>query len=142
MESDFSITKILEDYAADIKAAMPKSVAELIEVEIRSNGAGVLAPFWLPVLEKGRAPRKNNTDSKLYHKIYEWMDKRHMFKSRTSIGKINEAKSLTWFINKYGTKMYRDGKIKDVYTKKTKEVISKIEKEYSDYIGKVTSELL
>lgn len=49
---------------------MPKSVADLIEVEMRQDGAGVLAPFWVPVLEKGRAPRKNNTDHQLYKKVF------------------------------------------------------------------------
>ena len=137
------LKKILEDYSNDIKAAMPKSVRDLIEVEIRSpSSGGVLAPFWLPVLEKGRAPRKNNTDTKLYKKIYAWMEKRGMFKSVTAKGKINEAKALTWYINKYGTKMYRDKTIKDVYTKKTKSLVERLDKEYSSYIGKVTSDLL
>lgn len=136
------VEKILNDYTSTIKKAMPKSVADLIEVEMRQDGAGVLAPFWVPVLEKGRAPRKNNTDHQLYKKIYGWMARRNMFKSRTDKGKINEAKALTWFINKYGTKLYRDKKFKDVYTKETKKAIEKIDKTISVRVFKVTSELL
>ena len=136
------IEKILNDYATTIKAAMPASVAKLIDVEIRDNGAGVLAPFWLSVLERGRGPRKNATDHKLYLKIYAWMEKRNLFKSRTVKGRINEAKGVTWFINKHGTKMYRDGVFKEVYAKETEKAIKKIDDSIRLSLYKVTSELL
>jgi len=136
------IEKILNDYATTIKAAMPASVAKLIDVEIRDNGAGVLAPFWLSVLEHGRGPRKNTTDHKLYLKIYAWMDRRNLFKSRTVKGRINEAKGVTWFINKHGTKMFRDGVFKEVYTKETEKAIKKIDETIRIKLYKVTSELL
>ena len=120
---DQELKTIMDAYATEIKAKMPDSVAKLIEVEIRDNGAGVLAPFWLPVLERGRAPRKSTKDHKLYYKIYLWMAKRNMFKSRTTEGKRNEAKALTWFINKYGTKLFRDKGFKEVYSKATEKVV-------------------
>ena len=136
-----SIEQILNEYTDTIRKAMPASVAKLIEVEIRDNGAGVLAPFWLPVLERGRAPRKNSADHKLYTKIYDWMAKRNMFKSKTEKGRINEAKSLTWFINKYGTKMYRDGVFKDVYSRETEKAIEKIDKAIQLEAYKITREI-
>ena len=136
-----AIEQILNEYTDTIRKAMPASVAKLIEVEIRNNGAGVLAPFWLPVLERGRAPRKNSTDHKLYTKIYDWMAKRNMFKSKTEKGRINEAKSLTWFINKYGTKMYRDGVFKDVYSRETEKAIEKIDKAIQLEAYKITREI-
>ena len=136
-----AIEQILNEYTDTIRKAMPASVAKLIEVEIRDNGAGVLAPFWLPVLERGRAPRKNSTDNKLYTKIYDWMAKRNMFKSKTEKGRINEAKSLTWFINKYGTKMYRDGVFKDIYSRETEKAIEKIDKAIQLEAYKITREI-
>ena len=39
------VEQILNEYTDIIRKAMPQSVAKLIEVEIRNNGAGVLAPF-------------------------------------------------------------------------------------------------
>ena len=135
------VEQILNEYTDIIRKAMPQSVAKLIEVEIRYNGAGVLAPFWLPVLERGRSPRKNSTDHKLYTKIYDWMAKRNMFKSKTEKGRINEAKSLTWFINKYGTKMYRDGVFKDVYSRETEKAIEKIDKAIQLEAYKITREI-
>lgn len=135
------VEQILNEYTDTIRKAMPASVAKLIEVEIRDNGAGVLAPFWLPVLERGRAPRKNSTDYKLYTKIYDWMAKRNMFKSKTEKGRINEAKSLTWFINKYGTKMYRDGVFKDVYSRETDKAIENIDKAIQLEAYKITREI-
>ena len=136
-----SIEQILNEYTDTIRKAMPQSVAKLIEVEIRDNGAGVLAPFWLPDLERGRAPRKNSADHKLYTKIYDWMAKRNMFKSKTEKGRINEAKSLTWFINKYGTKMYRDGVFKDVYSRETEKTIENIDKAIQLEAYKITREI-
>ena len=135
------VEQILNEYTDTIRKAMPQSVAKLIEVEIRNNGAGVLAPFWLPVLERGRAPRKNSADHKLYTKIYDWMAKRNMFKSSTEKGRINEAKSLTWFINKYGTKMYRDGVFKDIYSRETEKAIEKIDKAIQLEAYKITREI-
>ena len=135
------VEQILNEYTDIIRKAMPASVAKLIEVEIRVNGAGVLAPFWLPVLERGRSPRKNSTDHKLYTKIYDWMAKRNMFKSKTEKGRINEAKSLTWFINKYGTKMYRDGVFKDIYSRETEKAIEKIDKAIQLEAYKITREI-
>ena len=135
------VEQILNEYTDIIRKAMPQSVAKLIDVEIRDNGAGVLAPFWLPVLERGRAPRKNSADHKLYTKIYDWMAKRNMFKSKTEKGRINEAKSLTWFINKYGTKMYRDGVFKDVYSRETEKAIEKIDKAIQLEAYKITREI-
>ena len=135
------VEQILNEYTDTIRKAMPASVAKLIEVEIRDNGAGVLAPFWLPVLERGRAPRKNSADHKLYTKIYDWMAKRNMFKSKTEKGRINEAKSLTWFINKYGTKMYRDGVFKDIYSRETEKAIEKIDKAIQLEAYKITREI-
>ena len=136
-----AIEQILNEYTDTIRKAMPQSVAKLIEMEIRDNGAGVLAPFWLPVLERGRAPRKNSADHKLYTKIYDWMAKRNMFKSKTEKGRINEAKSLTWFINKYGTKMYRDGVFKDIYSRETEKAIEKIDKAIQLEAYKITREI-
>lgn len=135
------VEQILNEYTDTIRKSMPASVAKLIEVEIRDNGAGVLAPFWLPVLERGRSPRKNSTDHKLYTKIYDWMAKRNMFKSKTEKGRINEAKSLTWFINKYGTKMYRDGVFKDVYSRETEKAIEKIDKAIQLELYTITREI-
>lgn len=136
------VERLLKKYAEDIRSAMPDSVSKLIVEEYRDNGAGVLAPFWLPVLEKGRGPRKSSTDAGLYLKIYKWMGKKGLFKSKTNRGKMNEAKALTWYINKYGTKLYRDRGFKEVYSRKTREVIDKIGKEYSGAIGRITSDIL
>ena len=135
------LKKILDDYATTIKAKMPDSVAKLIEVEVRTNGGGVLAPFWLPVLERGRAPRKKNIDHKLYYKIYAWMAKRNMFKSRTVQGKRAEAKALTWFINKYGTKLFRDKGFKEVYSKETVKVVEKLTEAIGNRAFAITKEI-
>ena len=75
------------------------SIMRMFTVEITELHDGILVPYWLSVLERGRGPRKSTKDSGLFKKIYRWMEKRNMFKSTTSKGKLSEAKYMTWYIN-------------------------------------------
>jgi hypothetical protein len=119
-----------------------ESIMRMFSVEITELHDGILVPYWLGVLERGRGPRKSNVDTELYKKIYKWMEKRNMFKSGTAKGKIREAKSVTWHINKYGNKQFRDKTFIDVYTTVRKETIEKINKKFSDKINKITMEVI
>lgn len=121
---------------------IPESVMKLFEIEIREDGGGVLVPYWISVLQKGRGPRVNNKDWQLWKKIYGWMERKNLFKSRTSAGRISEAKSLTWYINKYGNQHFRSKVFVDIYETATKEFIEKMNKKYSYAIDKITSEIL
>lgn len=121
---------------------MSKSIMKLIQVEIRDNGAGVIAPFWLGVVERGRGVRKSNTDHGLWKIIYKWMAKRGMFKSRTPEGKINEAKGLTWYINKYGNQQFRNKAFVDIYTTERARTVEEIKQQYGLAIGKITQDIL
>jgi hypothetical protein len=121
---------------------IPESVMKLFEIEVRENGGGVLVPFWLAVLQKGRGPRKTTTDYQLYTIIYRWMAKHGLFKSRTEKGRLNEAKSVTWYINKYGNKHFRSGVFVDIYETARKNFIDKINLKYGSDITKITMEVL
>lgn len=94
---------------------IPDSIMKMFEIIEAEFNAGILVPFWIPVLQKGRGPRKSNKDGGLWKKIYKWMEKRAMFKSKTAKGKINEARSLTWYINKYGNQHFRSKVFIDIY---------------------------
>ena len=118
------------------------SIMKMFTVEINDLHDGILVPYWLGVLERGRGPRKSNTDSGLYKKIYRWMEKHNMFKSKTLQGKLNEAKSMTWYINKYGNQQFRSKTFVDVYTTVRKETIEKINKKFGEAIGKITMEVI
>lgn len=119
-----------------------QSIMDKIRVEERENGAGVLAPYWLPVTEKGRGPRKSNADSGLVRRIYAWMEKNNMFDSTSPKGKMNEAKSMTWYINKYGNKQFRDGVFVDVYNTARESAIKDIMEEYGALTVTITKEIL
>jgi hypothetical protein len=118
------------------------SIMKMFSIEIAELHDGILVPYWLGVLERGRGPRKSNVDSGLWKKIYAWMEKHNKFKSGTAEGKIREAKSVTWYINKYGNKQFRNKTFIDVYTTVRKETIEKINKKFSDKIDKITMEIL
>ena len=70
------------------------------------------------------------------------MQKRNMFKSSTAKGKINEAKQVTWYINKYGNKQFRNNAFTDIYTKVRTETIEKVNKKFGQQISKITMQIL
>jgi hypothetical protein len=118
------------------------TIMAMFTIEITDFHDGILVPYWLSVLEHGKGPRKSNKDSGLFKKIYAWMSKKNMFKTKTAKGKINEAKSLTWYINKYGNQQFRNKTYVDVYNTVRKETIEKINKKYSFAINKITMEVI
>lgn len=119
-----------------------QSIIDMFEIEIRKDGGGVLVPYWLSVLQEGRGPRKSTKDSGLWRRIYKWMEKRNMFKSGTPQGKINEAKSMTWYINKYGNEQYRKRVFVDIYKTEREKTIQEIDRKFSLLIGKITKQVV
>jgi hypothetical protein len=118
------------------------TIMKMFEIEITELHDGILVPYWLGVLEHGRGPRKSNTDTGLVKRIYAWMSKHNLFKSATAKGKMNEAKSITWYINKYGNQQFRNKIFIDVYTTVRKETIAKIDKKFGYQINKITMEVI
>lgn len=70
------------------------------------------------------------------------MEKKGKFKSRTAKGRINEAKSLTWYLNKYGNKHFRSKTFVDIYKSEREKFIKKIEEKFSFEISKITMDVL
>ena len=121
---------------------IPESIMSLFEIVETENSAGILVPYWIPVLQKGRGPRKSTKDHQLYLKIYKWMQKHNMFTSQTEQGRISEAKGLTWYINKYGNKHFRDGRFVDIYKTAREETIKQIDAKVWWAIDKITMEVI
>ncbi len=118
------------------------SIMRMIEVEMRISGAGVLAPYWLGVMERGRGPRKSAKDHNLAAKIFAWMRKRNMFRSRTPEGQLAEAKSMTWYINKYGNQHFRSKQFVDIYKSAREQCVMDVTEEYGREISKITQDIL
>jgi hypothetical protein len=121
---------------------IPASVLALFEVEEGKDNTGVLVPFWISVLQKGRGPRKSNKDTGLVKKIYAWMGRHNMFKSTDPKAKMNEARFLTWYINKYGNQHFRSKVFIDIYESARKSTIAKIDQKFSIEIGKITMNVI
>ena len=136
------LVKVISEKNTYAGNKIPDSVMKLFEIEIREDGGGVLVPFWIAVLQKGRGPRKTTKDYELYKIIYRWMERHNLFKSRTAKGRLNEAKSITWYINKYGNKHFRSKTFVDVYETARKEFIDRINSKYSLEISKITMEVI
>ena len=118
------------------------SIMKLFQIEVRDDGAGILVPYWISVLQRGRGPRRSTKSSGLVKIIYRWMQKRNMFKSSTAKGKLNEAKYLTWYINKYGNQQFRSKVFVDIYETERKKTIEKIDNKFSLIIGKITMDVI
>ena len=118
------------------------SIMRMFTIEETDFNCGIIVPYWLGVLERGRGPRKSSTDHGLAKKIYNWMAKRNMFRSGTEKGKIREAKYVTWYINKYGNKQFRNKVFVDVYNSERNKTIKKIEEKFSKEINKITMDVL
>ena len=142
VSEDPEVKAVIEDYVKAMQDKLPASLAVLIRTEYHSEGITVLVPFWFPITEKGRGPRKASQESNLWMKIYEWMERRNMFRSRTPQGKINEAKGLTWYINKYGTRQFREKLYKDIYTTATQEVKDRLAKDFKQKVLQIASDVV
>lgn len=121
---------------------IPDSIMGLFEIEESDFHIGILVPYWLSVLERGRGPRKSNKDSGLVKKIYRWMEARNMFRSGTAKGKMNEAKFMTLYINKYGNKQFRSNVFIDIYKSEREKTIKQIDEKFSFAINKITMEVI
>ena len=118
------------------------SIMKLFEIEVRDTGAGILVPYWISVLQRGRGPRRSTKSSGLVKIIYRWMQKHNMFRSGTVKGKLNEAKAMTWYINKYGNQQFRSKVFVDIYETERKKTIEKIDNKFSLIIGKITMDVI
>ena len=121
---------------------IPDSILDMFEVVETDSNAGVLVPYWISVLQVGRGPRKSNKDYGLVNKIYRWMAKNNMFKSKTDKGRFNEARFMTLYINKYGNQHFRSKTFVDIYETERKRTIAEIDRKFSLMIGKITMDVI
>ena len=136
------IDALIEDYTKAIKAKLPNSLADMIHTNSQPNKATVTVPYWFSITEHGRGPRRVNKSSGLNDKIYNWMKARNMFKSKTEVGRRNEAKQLTWYINHFGTNQFHDQIYKDIYTSETQKLAIEVNRLALTQVKKITSDLV
>lgn len=133
---------VVSDYVKAVGAKLPQSLADLMVIDVAGETIKVLVPYWFPIVEYGRGPRKSNEDSGLVDKIYKWMAARNMFKSKTEKGKDNEAKRLTWYINHHGTKQFKKHIYKDIYETETEQVKKRLEENFRSKLLEVARGLI
>jgi hypothetical protein len=121
---------------------IPESIMKQFAIVEDDYHIGIEVPYWLSVLERGRGPRRSTKDHGLWKKIYNWMQRKNMFRSGTEKGKINEAKGLTWYINKHGNEQFRKKVYIDIYNSERRMLIEKIDQRFNFFIGKITMDVL
>lgn len=120
------------------------SIMKMFEVEITELHDGILVPYWLGVLERGRGPwRGQNVGNPLLRvRIYNWIIKHNLFSDKNDKEKKGLAFVIARKINKEGNKQFRTHTFVDVYTSVRKQTIEKINKKFSDKISQITYDIL
>ena len=119
------------------------SIVRLLVVESReTGGGGILAPYWLSVLQRGRGPRRSNVDHGLWKRIYAWMERKNLFHAKTPEGKVSEAKGMTWYINKYGNQQFRSKTFIDVYETARRTCAEQVTQKYGNEVARITNDIL
>lgn len=96
------------------KLSATGDTADSIRFEVFQDSNGditltFLARAFFKALETGRAPRKSGQYQEFDLNLLEYMEARGMVSGLTDKQKKTKAKSLAWYINKYGDSTYRKG---------------------------------
>lgn len=85
---------------------------------LTSSNVGVLeGAMYAGALERGRGPSsgKGSGNSNFIQNLKEWIVARGLtYKDEADLERL--AKFLKWYINKNGTKLFRSGQTKDIFT--------------------------
>ena len=121
-----------------------ESIMRLFEIEIRDDGAGILVPYWLGVLERGRGPwRGQNIGNPLLRVIiYNWIKKHNLFGDKKESERKGIAFVIARKINKEGNKQFRSNTYIDIYKSEREKTIKKIDEKFSHAIDKITMEVI
>lgn len=108
--------------------------------EVTNDDATVIGTIFgnasLQWAETGRPPRTSTTDSGLSEKILQWIKARGIGSDLTEKGQQGLARFITLRINRLGTKLYQEGRTRDVYSSILEQLTKEIEKEIRFYIDK------
>jgi hypothetical protein len=116
----------------------------MFTIEITELHDGILVPYWLGVLERGRGPwRGRNIGNPLLRvRIYNWIIKHNLFSDKTDRERKGLAFVIARKINKLGNEQFRKGVFVDVYNTVRKDTIKKIEEKFSKQISKITMDVI
>lgn len=107
---------------------------------IGDNRVQVTAPSYVYVLETGRKPRESTKNSDLKSKILTWVKAKSI--KFDGLTQEQTANSITYLINKRGTKLFRQGGRDDIITPAlSDERIEKVLKEIADLQTKVFADV-
>lgn len=152
------VIKIIQSFVKTIYDNIGKNepkVKKYMDYIKTNYGAKILTTSWFFTFEKGRGKRKSTQRSQpdetisgqklsaFEARLYRWMEKRGKLTAKTPKGKINQAKSLRYFINKRGTRLYRSGGKKTVYSNEINEkALNELNEQIGDEAVKIVTEIV
>jgi len=107
---DETVTIISDNMRSADQVATGETIGSLKSTATDTRLTVTGAP-WIMALETGRRPRQSTQDSGLASKLEKWIVAKGIPIRRTL---EQDAKGLAWFINKYGTKLFREGGRQDI----------------------------
>ena len=107
--------------------------------EVTADDASIVGTIFgnasLEWAETGRPPRTNSVDSGLSEKILVWMKARGIGSDLSEKGQKGLARFITLRINALGTKLFQQGRTRDVYSSILEQLKPEIEKELGVYVN-------
>lgn len=153
MNTDIRINQLLENeinlFRQDIVTTLQQAgktatghTTNAIQTSTRDKHATLEAPSYLFTLENGRGPARGSNSSKqqFIENLKEWIVAKGIsYKDENDLQRL--AGFFRWYINKFGTKQFRQGSRQDIITsaidKLTQSVNEKIPKVYTNGLANI-----
>lgn len=124
------IVKSIKEHIPNATGKTARSIEYIAEARGEKYKLIVLGREYLMALETGRKPKGDKPSPSMVKNIQEWMDAK---------GMEGSAYGIARYINKHGSKLYREGGRRDVITNVVNEsLIDRISKDVLDALAQHT----
>lgn len=121
-----------------------------LEGRVRNEGNAIIGEIWglkhTGALETGSAPARRSGSpterTAMVQAMKEWCAIRGLSAGMTDKQAENLAKYLSWYIKRYGSKLYREGGRRDIITPAIEQTQKALEQELSLYFDTLLSKSL
>lgn len=148
--ADRILLEELEKLKNDIISRHEKSEQVTTGRTKRSFSVGLLSPShgvlegaaYAGVLERGRGPRRKDELTDFLENLKIWIVARGLDYGGNEKGLERLARFLRWYINKYGTKLFRTGRTIDIFTTPMDDVARRLSERLGVfYMNEVSNDL-
>lgn len=113
-----------------------------LSVEVNGKNGALWGADYIQNVKRGRRPRQSTEESDFLQNLKQWIVARHIpVKDNKDLDRL--ARFFRWYINKYGSKAWREGKEYDIYDTAIREFEERLEKRIiAIYENQITKDIL